>query len=428
MSETSISVLITNVHSTQNAGDLALLEMAIHLIKAGFGNPRVTILTNWPDKPYGAYLENLNVIASPWAIVGAGNGNPIWRQVVSAMRGYGLTRLAAQGVRVSLPSRWRKVAEAYKAADLIVGVSGNQFYSTGRYGWPFPLTLLQVDLAHRFHKPFYVLPQSIGPLRRGWERRMLGSAYGHARSIFLRDAVSLQLAHEIGLPESRVHYAPDPAFAYAPADHEAAVQVLTQHGYDQALPSIGVTLIASQGGSLDHSVIMNYYAAMARLLERIHSEMQVQVVLFSQVRGPTRYEDDRLAVEEVRRLVGPAATDFCVVDEPIPPALLKACYGCMSLFIGSRLHSGIFAMGMRVPVLLIGYLSKTRGLMDSLNLADWVINLDDVNEITLWNALQQAWSERERRAAQLERLLPQLEQSINEIADQIKADYARLAV
>ena len=82
------------------------------------------------------------------------------------------------------------------------------------------------------------------------------------------------------------------------------------------------------------------------------------------------------------------------VDGVIAPAMLKACYGLMDFFIPSRLHSGIFALGMNAPCFFIGYLSKTRGVLRSIGLEDWVIDLKDFTEDYFSRKLQFHWEER----------------------------------
>lgn len=51
-------------------------------------------------------------------------------------------------------TKWEQLFAAYRIADLVVAVAGNQFYSTGRYGWPFPVNLQAVWLANKFKKTF----------------------------------------------------------------------------------------------------------------------------------------------------------------------------------------------------------------------------------------------------------------------------------
>ncbi|HET8704912.1 MAG TPA: polysaccharide pyruvyl transferase family protein, partial [Pseudomonadales bacterium] len=395
-----------------------------------FGNPRITVSANWPDEPYFNRAD-FQVVPSPWAIAGCATKTPVWKQILRTLCGLCLALLAAAGLRIptknNLAARWQRLLEAYKKADLVISVSGNQFYSTGKYGWPFPVNILSVELAHIFRKPFYIMPQSIGPLKRGWEKFLLRSAFSKARQLFFREEIALNLAKAIGIPAEKCHYAPDPAFDYPPAPEEEALHLLSGYGYHDGEACIGLTIIASMGRSLNAQVVDRYYAAVADLLAYLTSTLEIKVYIFNQVIGPTVLEDDRTAVDTVLQRMGSEVQRVIVVNESLSPGLLKACYGKMQLFIASRLHSGIFAMGMGVPVLFINYLTKTRGVLDAVGLGQWVIDLGDITGDTLRDAVCLAWQERWQRAEVLAQRLPGIKYQASQVMKEIASDYERRA-
>ena len=47
------------------------------------------------------------------------------------------------------------------------------------------------------------------------------------------------------------------------------------------------------------------------------------------------------------------------------------------MFIGTRMHSNIFALAGGVPTIAISYLHKTTGIMEDLGLSDWVIAIEE---------------------------------------------------
>ena len=60
----------------------------------------------------------------------------------------------------------------------------------------------------------------------------------------------------------------------------------------------------------------------------------------------------------------------------------------MDIFIGTRLHSAIFAITENVPVVNISYHgTKSKGVMGTLNLEEWVI--DETNFNLLNNKIDQ---------------------------------------
>lgn len=420
-----LTILLVNVHSSLNAGDLALLECARAQFDSENRPARIIVSANWPNEPYYAG-NNIQVVPSPWWLAGAGSGRSILVQILRLLGGIITAWLAALGLPAATGSTWKATLQAYQQADLVVGVAGNQFYSTGRYGWPFPLHAFSIYLAHLFRKPFYTMPQSLGPLRRWWERALIRWLYGKGRQIYLRDQVSMDLAKKIGISPRRLFYAPDPAFSFPAGEEQPAREILQKYGWESSENTIGVTIIASMGRSLASGRIDHYYQVMAKVLAQAVQELSARIFLFIQVSGPTAMENDRTAALHVLDLIPePARSQIVLVDEALHPTVLKACYGQMAFFLATRLHSGIFSLGMHVPTLFVGYLTKTQGVLKSLGIENWCISLADLGEVVLWQALLEAWNERQARREFLQRTMPQIAQQAQQTASEILLDWSK---
>lgn len=423
MDDMTIRILLINVHSTKNAGDLALLEMALTQLGQAFDAPDFTIVSNFPKEDY-FQEHNLRVVASPWWICGRGRQASNGRQLLSWLRGLaeigGLRHLHLAGGKP-----WRDLLHVYQQTDLVVGVSGNQVLASGKFGWPFPLTMLSADLAHYCKKPFYTLPQSLGPFYRDWERGWVKTSYGRGRLIFVRDEISLHVMQKLGLSVDRIKYAPDPAFLLPATEPGQAELLLRKWGYQEEQPALGVTVLPMMGRWFDSRTRETYYASLAAVLSRMHAEFGIQVFLFPQVFGPTQYEDDRHGAGKVIELAGADADFLHLVDEGLAPNVLKACYGQMDLFLASRLHSGIFSLGMGIPTIFIGYLTKTRGMLTSLGLADWMIQIEEIREEDLWQKMAWAWSQREMMKQELANRLPEICRAASLPAVEIAREYQR---
>ena len=275
------TILITNVHSSLNAGDLALLECTMEQLSANFPTVKFNILANWPKEPYYSNLSQWKTNGSPAAICGTMQGKPLLVQFFNLIIGCISACLYAGFHRSWLiPPAWWALFTTYEEADLVVGVSGNQFYSTGRWGWPFPVNAFSIALAHLLKRPFFTMPQTIGPLKREWEKRILGFLYRRAKLVLVRDAASLSFAAEIGIPADRFQYMPDPAFSFPAANRAEAYAILEKYGYSGNVPAVGVTILASIGKAMDAGVIDNYYQTMATLLSEITSRLHARVLYF----------------------------------------------------------------------------------------------------------------------------------------------------
>ena len=119
----------------------------------------------------------------------------------------------------------------------------------------------------------------------------------------------------------------------------------------------------------------------------------------------------------------PEGVEAELMDMPTKPELLRAAYGQMDLFIATRLHSGIFAIQMGVPTLFIGYLHKTRGLMEMLGMEEWMLEIGDVTEEVLWHKLEALWLCRDAVRSMLAERVPALRACAATVGPKIASDF-----
>lgn len=417
-----VKILIVNVHSSRNAGDLALLQTTIDLLRHSFKNATFWVSSNFTDENAILLLAD-RVIASPWKLAGGGTNRRTRYLVVNLLINW---FAAISGIYhwKGWPNKsWLSLFEAYHDADLVVAVSGNQFFSSGRYGWPLLAIAMSVQLAKVFKKPVYIMPQSIGPFRSWWEKLLLRRSYSTARKIFIRDFQSLHLAGEVKLPSSRVQYVPDPAFTLKVASDSEAQAILEKYGYKRGMLTIGVTVIASMPSYLNQQQITNYYAVVASSLSELARKCDLDVFFFHQVIGPSNQEDDRIATSIVTHLMSISPERIHVIEDILKPDLLKACYGRMDIFLASRLHSGIFSLSMGIPTVFIGYLSKTRGILEALGIENNILELGELSQERLFIMLENTWLSRNTlRTSIIDKISNTIKQ-IQRAVDSIEHDY-----
>lgn len=416
-----MKILVILVHSTQNAGDLALLKVSILHLEKYFKNPHFTISANYPDEVW--YKENdYKVVPSPISLIGKPKNIPYWLQLINFIWGFLITLMFIFKVRLFIPRNWNILLGEYESSDIVVAVPGNQLFSTGRWGWPLPVTIFSVFLAILFKKPLYVLPQSIGPFKRWWERILIRLIYSKAKLIFLRDEVSMEIANKIGLPDNKIFFAHDPAIALEPSKKKSANEFLSKYGWSPEMPSLGVTIIAPMGHFLDSKALEKYYSVLASTLIQFSSKWDVQVVLYIQVSGPTEIENDRIPTSEIyKKIVSKVKVIY--IDEILTPEMLKACYGEMDIFLASRLHSGIFSISMGVPTVFIGYLSKTIGFLRAIGLEKYGLSLSEVDQSALLKVLEDLWLSRNEISLKLRELTNSMISEIDITFNKIYSDF-----
>ena len=60
----------------------------------------------------------------------------------------------------------------------------------------------------------------------------------------------------------------------------------------------------------------------------------------------------------------------------------------MDYFVGTRMHSNIFATSMAVPTTAIAYEKKTNGIMETVGLQHYVVEINDITAEDLYNKVE----------------------------------------
>ncbi|MFW6069925.1 MAG: polysaccharide pyruvyl transferase family protein [bacterium] len=390
-----MKILVVNLHSSANAGDHVLTEETVRQLNEAFSGASITLAMNDP----ASYEGPAQTVGSFMTWFKPGNR---WRRgsmpvlflaSVAAVLSYRIGGLASLRL---MPRRLRPLLRAYFEADLVVSSAGNFLYSSGRLGLPFIIAIYTMAYALLARKRLYNMPQTVGPLRRGWEKWLVRRIVSRMPLFLVRDDVSRRQLDEIGAWHDGCRLVPDLAFAL-PRDSRARGQRLLQRSGVRGgqRPALGITLINWGAQNRHFTGQEAYESAVAAAARTFVNAYGGRCVLFAQVRGPSEAEDDRIPARRVRDRLADLGEAVVMVEEEATAAELKAAYGCMDLFMGTRLHSNIFALTEHVPAITIQYQPKTRGVLRMLGLEEWVIEIEEVDEERLRALLDRLWQERE---------------------------------
>jgi colanic acid/amylovoran biosynthesis protein len=96
----------------------------------------------------------------------------------------------------------------------------------------------------------------------------------------------------------------------------------------------------------------------------------------------------------------------------------------MDIFIGTRMHSNVFALSEGVPLVAIEYRFKTRGIMQMLGLERWVVDIEQVDGPGLIEILEAAWMERDTLRKTIRQMMPSITEQAGQAGAIIAADFA----
>jgi colanic acid/amylovoran biosynthesis protein len=137
-------------------------------------------------------------------------------------------------------------------------------------------------------------------------------------------------------------------------------------------------------------------------------------------------DDDRIPAQRVVESVPDLNERVRLVDQPSSPMVLKSAYGLMDIFIGTRMHSNIFALSSEVPTLAIAYRYKTQGIMHMLGLDEWVIDIQAINSDVLIERLIALWERRESVRVHIQQTLPSIIEGSRRAGQLIADDFSEI--
>lgn len=432
--EQPVKILIINVHSAQNKGDAALLLMAIKRLSEAFPQSSFIIAAN--------DLNGLDKITSTYSRVGSfmywmhqvsPEGKVQWRPLsiikILAVSLWALItyKLLGQPYFLGTEQGLRDTIKSYFDADLVVSAPGNFLYSSGKLGFTFMVVAYTMGYALLAGKPLYLLPQSVGPLHRERDRRLLRWILNRARIVMIREPFSRGELLKAGVNNPQCYLIPDLAFALQSAPSQEAMERLQIWGVDvnEDRPLLGITTINWGARTGRDDLQTQYEDAIAKTIAVFLEKFGGKAIFFPQVRGKSLINDDLIAARRIVSRLG-RNPRVLLVEEDLSPELLKAIYGLMDLFVGTRMHSNIFALSQGVPVVAIAYFPKTWGIMQMLGLEKWVVDINGITPESLLSRLIELYQNKEQVKRSIRAKLTQIVQESSLAASYIASDFALL--
>ncbi|MEE4271602.1 MAG: polysaccharide pyruvyl transferase family protein [Thermoanaerobaculales bacterium] len=400
-------ILITNAYSARNRGDAAIILGMIESLRHQDAFPGAECLISSTDAVADRDAYPVPVVPSFHSIKNRFSSRPAANALVfllvllpASLAWAGARRF----LKIELPigGSFGELMEAYARADLVVAAGGGYLYTTSaiRGNLVLLINVYSFFFGVLLGKPVVLYAQSIGPFAGAVQWWFVRRIISRLSLVEVRELWSHALIEEWVAP-AKLKVVADAAFLLDPT-RPATVDLAAWGGG----PTVGMTVRCWFRHPGKQAA---YERTMAAFVDRMVEEYGAEVVFLPQVTYIDGRDDDREVARRVAR--GTAGDRVRVIEDELTAPEVKWLCGCMDYFVGTRMHSNIFALSSKVPSLAIAYQPKTEGIMRALGLADFVVPIEGLN-----------LDELERIFAEMLRRAPEIRERLGAVLPILRAD------
>lgn len=385
-----MKIVITNGYTWNNSGDAGIIVGTIELLRQTYGEETdVTVFTATPELDQRMYsrsgvrarfLDHMLIMPQKYLGIIPYNSYFLIPQTC-----FGMLKLAL--------GKWYldKYKENYKAlknADMIIVCGGGFLGGNNFFGNLCQLFQVKVNL--RYHKKVIVLGDSVEPADKWYACKMLKNTLSRVDHFYSREYITTDFLRDI-LKLQNVSEIPDMAFFFDKSD--APVNIREYYKLNREQIIIGITLRDCFKKEEYIKYREGYLRAIVKLISKISDRYQCFFCCIPFCRNDG--DDDRIISREViDRLDNKYKEKVQLLDYEMSPAELKGFIQQMDYFIGTRMHSNIFAMSTGVPVIALKYEEKTQGIMTMMGMENYVFNAYHPDVEGMMQSLEKQMKER----------------------------------
>ena len=398
-------ILIPNFYSWKNKGDAAIITGMFHALKHHIPNADITLLSSTPESDQQK-CERYNIrVLRNLLVLSPKDSSP---KLVKGIK------LLLKVLKYSLWSRlWfplnrteKEIVNAYADTDIVVVCGGGLL---GGYDKGSLLQVYGTYFATLLGKPTVIYGQSIDPFGSKLITLTTKFMLNKVDLITVREEISLNYLKAIAI-KPKVILTADASFLVNSISPEESIKLLAEEGILQnQRPLVGITVRAWNfpGTGNANARYGNYIKVITETIEWLISNKNATVIFFPQVIYPPK-DDDTVISTKIASRIG-QKQNIRVLTKDYSPEELKGIVGQMDLFIGTRMHSSIFALCNAVPAISISYQKKTDGIMKMLGMSDYVLDIANLRLDGVIAAINLALANRDDIKERLKVSIPEME-------------------
>lgn len=370
-------ITITNAYTWYNKGDAGILLGIVETLKRIYNNDvKIDVLSFTPEEDKKRYCNDdiiKNVYSNvlnphPYKHTKTGKIIAVIKLMFSLIYQYIMVN-CFKSILINKNDNYKSLSEA----DYIV-VCGGGFLGGKKFD-SF-MHLFQIYINTKFNKKVIVMGTSIEPITNRLVKRITERILKRVDFIFAREVITCDYLKKF-MPIDKFELIPDMAFMLEDVKKEIDFVKEWKHKYDQ-IYGLTVRKWNFPEEKNGHELFKKYKEVIAEFIEYKANKDNALFVFVPQV--IVEHGNDASVANEIKQLLSERTKDnFIILDDDLHPIEIKRLIWNFDFFIGTRMHSNIFATSMGVPTIAIAYEKKTNGIMHTVKLDDYVLEMKNIN-------------------------------------------------
>lgn len=370
-------ITITNAYTWYNKGDAGILLGIVETLKKIYKDEvSIDVLSFTPDEDKTRYCKDKtikNVYSNvlnphPYKHTKLGKIKAIIKLVFSMI--YQLIMVNVS--KKKLINKYDNYKSLNDSGYIVVCGGG---FLGGRKFDSF-MHLFQIYVNTKFGKKVIMMGTSIEPITNKFVKKITEIILKKVNYIYAREVITYEYLKEF-MPENKFELIPDMAFMLEDVKVELEYVNELKKGFKHVY---GLTVRKwnfpeEKNGK---ELFEKYKNELARFIEYKAKKDNSLFVFVPQV--IVEHGNDANVAKEIRDLMQEdLKKHFVILEDDIHPNEVKQLIWNFDFFIGTRMHSNIFATSMGIPTIAIAYEKKTNGIMHTVELDDYVLEMKSIS-------------------------------------------------
>lgn len=405
-------ITITNAYTWKNKGDAGILLGLISTLKSQYGeeNIEINILSFSPEIDNEKYCVDKCIKK-----VYSNTLNPFPYKQTKFGKTFASIKLFFRMIYLLISSKisFDKLVQkdeslrVLKDSDIII-VCGGGFLGGKKYD--SLMHVFQIYLDTLFKKPVIVMGISVEPIKKKIIKKYTEKILKRVDFIFAREKITYDYLKSF-LDKDKLDLIPDMAFMVEEKIENSKLISDIRNKTDLVF---GITARKWNFPNIKTSkeiAMQNYKDSIKEMMMNYIDKYNAYFVFLPQVIAYTN--NDIVTAREIKESLDKKYQENVVIlDDDLSPIELKSLIGNMDYFIGTRMHSNIFAASMRIPNIVIAYEKKTNGIMEMIGIEDYIVEIDSITSKELIEKVDKCINNREKIVKHLNKVIPKLKQEI----------------